>query len=70
MYAYGKKYNADRVVLIYPKSDDIGEAPIAYVSDDGVQVEVVFVDLREEEESVWEIVAMEGGLKRLMGMLV
>lgn len=49
MYAYGKKYKAESVVLIYPKSDAVLSDPEPYVSDDGVLVEVMFVDLREDE---------------------
>lgn len=57
MYAYGKKYEADRVMLIYPKSDAVFSdparpGPIRYISEDGVLVEVLFVDLREEEGSL------------------
>lgn len=52
MYAYGKKYDADSVVLIFPKFDVVGAEPIFYESGDGVSVEVVFVDLRDPEKSV------------------
>jgi 5-methylcytosine-specific restriction enzyme subunit McrC len=55
MYAYGKKYGAEKVVLIYPKIEDINET-ITYSSDDGVKVEVEFIDLLRMEESVIELI--------------
>lgn len=52
MYAYGKKYNADSVVLIYPFSDTIESTVLYYFSDDGVHVKVKFVDLRDALTSI------------------
>lgn len=52
MYAYGKKYNADRVVLLYPSSDRIKESDLYYLSDDGVHVDIQFVDLQDALGSV------------------
>lgn len=55
MYAYGKKYRADNVILLYPLSETVESEEIYYRSDDGVQVDVGFVDLREPSESVQKI---------------
>jgi 5-methylcytosine-specific restriction enzyme subunit McrC len=52
MYAYSKKYNAQKIVLIYPQSDNLPKEKVFYQSDDGVRVEVAFVDLRNPDESV------------------
>ena len=60
MYAYGKKYDAERVVLIYPKSDVAESPPIIYESGDGLSVEVVFVDLRDERASIDAVVKLKG----------
>lgn len=64
MYAYGKKYDADRVILIYPRSDAVGSTPLVYESRDGVKVEVAFVDLRNCEKSLGIIEIIDGSLKR------
>ncbi len=47
MYAYGKKYKADKVMLIYPYNEMVAnlKKPIEFASKDGVQVSVSFVDL-------------------------
>jgi len=55
MYAYGKKYGADRIVLLYPYSDKISRIDIGYISDDNVRVDVRFVDLRNPNESLSEL---------------
>ncbi|WP_334103368.1 McrC family protein [Mesotoga prima] len=52
MYAYGKKYEADRIVLVYPYSDRISMTDIEYSSRDNVRVEVSFVDLRTPDNSI------------------
>jgi 5-methylcytosine-specific restriction enzyme subunit McrC len=52
MYAYGKKYGAGRVVLLYPYSDKISRTDIGYISDDNVRVDVRFVDLRNPNQSI------------------
>lgn len=46
MYAYQKKYGAEEIVLIYPKTDKVmDDAEIRYRSKDGVSVRVEFIDL-------------------------
>ncbi|PNQ03595.1 hypothetical protein RM69_09305, partial [Mesotoga sp. SC_NapDC3] len=57
MYAYGKKYVADRIVLLYPYSDKIGRTDIGYSSRDSVKVDIRFVDLRNPDESISEILS-------------
>ena len=55
MYAYGKKYKADRVVLIYPLTKSFQDSRFSFDSGDGVQVDVRFVDLRASESSLSNI---------------
>ena len=57
MYAYGKKYGADRIVLLYPYSDRISRTDIGYASNDNVKVDVRFVDLRNPDESLSELLS-------------
>ena len=46
MYAYQKKYGANHVTLVYPKTDRVAyETGMEYRSDDGVTVRIRFVDL-------------------------
>lgn len=56
MYAYGKKYAAKRVVLLYPQAGDMGIDPRkgfklarSLGSRDGVTLDVVFLDLRHPQ---------------------
>lgn len=48
-YAYHKKYDAEIVILVYPWTTAVAETkdPIVYRSNDGVMVQVHFVDLSE-----------------------
>jgi 5-methylcytosine-specific restriction enzyme subunit McrC len=57
MYAYGKKYRANKVVLIYPRSEEMYKTDIRYVSNDQVQVAVNFIDLKEADDSVFRLMA-------------
>ncbi|MBP8661614.1 MAG: hypothetical protein KBI09_11975 [Mesotoga sp.] len=57
MYAYGKKYEADRIVLVYPYSDRISRTDIEYSSEDNVRVDVRFVDLRTPDSSISDILS-------------
>ena len=54
MYAYSKKYEAERVILIYPLPDKLREIDIksyyANERNDIVQVDVSFVDLSQPDE--------------------
>jgi 5-methylcytosine-specific restriction enzyme subunit McrC len=45
MYVYGKKYKAEKVVLIYPLSENIHGDEIFFKANDGVKVEVFLIDL-------------------------
>lgn len=50
MYAYQKKYNAKTITLLYPKcNEDISEEKLRFTSDDGVIVDVKFIDLYEKD---------------------
>lgn len=56
MYAYQKKYSAQNVVLIYPMTDQIPlKECIAYHSEDGVTVQIEFVDLFNVRKSLTQI---------------
>ena len=52
MYAYGKKYDAKKIVLLYPQPESLRGADISFHSDDGVTVEVAFIELLQPDESV------------------
>jgi 5-methylcytosine-specific restriction enzyme subunit McrC len=52
MYVYSKKYNADRIILLYPRSDGLSKTDIKFMSNDNVIVEVKFVDLLNADESI------------------
>lgn len=52
MYAYGKKYEAKRVILLYPNSEKVSKTDIGYVSNDNVKVDVYFIDLRDADKSI------------------
>lgn len=56
MYAYSKKYDAERILLVYPYSDGINKHDIRYLSDDDVKVEVHFIDLRNPDVSLSDLV--------------
>ena len=58
MYAYSKKYNADGIVLLYPQSNSVSKDEIRYVSDDNVKVEVSFIDLRNVDSSVANLISI------------
>lgn len=58
MYAYSKKYNARKTYLLYPLHDGISanEAPgLSFSSYDGVEVEIVFIDLEDVVGSIERI---------------
>jgi 5-methylcytosine-specific restriction enzyme subunit McrC len=56
MYAYGKKYDARKIILIYPQSNSLRGADISFHSDDGVNIEVSFIDLLQPDVSVAALV--------------
>ncbi|WP_157609449.1 hypothetical protein [Syntrophomonas zehnderi] len=57
MYAYSKKYDADSIILLYPLSDNVSRDGIKYVSDDNVNVYVSFIDLRNYDSSIANLIA-------------
>lgn len=57
MYAYSKKYDADVIVLVYPHSDALSTTDIRYASDDNVNVEVSFIDLRNADDSISKLLS-------------
>lgn len=59
MYAYGKKYAAKRVVLLYPQAGDMGIDPQlgfkvtrTFASGDGVTLDMVFLDLKHPHAGI------------------
>lgn len=59
MYAYAKKLNTDKVLVVYPYNEqvrDIGVKTPTYVSNDDVRVEIRFLDLENVSESLETIV--------------
>lgn len=53
MYAYQKKYDASRIILLYPRTDRIPpDSQIEYRSGDGVTVQVRFIDLFDARNSI------------------
>lgn len=59
MYAYQKKYSAEYIILLYPKTEKVleGEA-ITFKSKEGVTVHIEFVDMFSIEESVRNIMRL------------
>ena len=56
MYAYQKKYGANHVTLVYPKTDKVTyETGMEYRSDDGVTVRIRFVDLFDVQKSTQQL---------------
>ena len=52
MYAYSKKYGANKIILIYPQTKNIRDVGIFFHSYDGVKVEIAFIDLTQPDVSV------------------
>ncbi len=53
MYAYQKKYGSQNVTLVYPKTAAVpADCELRFASDDGVTVNVRFVDLFEPQNNV------------------
>jgi len=57
MYAYSIKYNADKIVLLYPLPESLRGKSISYNSDDGVRVDASFIDLFRTDESLLELIS-------------
>ena len=60
MYAYQKKYgsNAKNVTLLYPLTENTPQQKIKFISDDGVEVNVIFVDLKRIEALSEELIKL------------
>ncbi len=57
MYAYQKKYKAQNIILLYPKTaENIDEDKLIFKSDDGATVHVKFVDLYNKK-SIGDLLA-------------
>lgn len=56
MYAYQKKYNAENVTLLYPRTDKMPpDSRLVFRSQDEVVVQVQFVDLFSVQDSIGRI---------------
>jgi 5-methylcytosine-specific restriction enzyme subunit McrC len=57
MYAHGKKHKSGKVVLLYPQLNTLHETAISFQeADDGVNVEVAFIDLLQPDASVQALI--------------
>jgi len=56
MYAYSKKYSASKITLLYPQPGSLRGTDISLFSDDGVSVEVAFVNLLQPDLSIQALV--------------
>ena len=53
MYAYAKKYNTSEIILLYPQTKDfIDSNNISFISEDGVNVSLYFVDVANIEDNL------------------
>ena len=57
MYAYGRRYQADTVRLIYPKPNSISDIPRLYITvdndgADAVKIEIEFIDLLSPDRDI------------------
>lgn len=54
MYAYAKKYEAEKVIVIYPMNPEMEryEGSISFRSEDNVDVNVFLIDLINIEDSI------------------
>lgn len=61
MFAYQKKYGAEHITLVYPKTEKMpSDCNIEFKSNDGVVIRVQFVDLFDVADSLEEIVQSFG----------
>lgn len=59
MYVYQKKYGAEYITLLYPKTEKVLEdGAITFKSKDGVTVRIEFLDMFSIEESVRRIIRL------------
>ncbi len=54
MYAYQKKYDSKKVILVYPKNDTFSENKIMsyFAKEDNIHIDVCFVDLLNIENNI------------------
>lgn len=57
MYAYAKKYNANKVIVIYPLNTEMKET-VTFISDDGVEVNLFFIDLNNTDQSINKLISL------------
>lgn len=55
VYAYAKKYEAEKVYLLYPRSDLKMQNNLSYLSNDNVNVRVAFIDLLDPNLTLQKI---------------
>ena len=55
MYAYTKKYNTKKVIVIYPLNTEMRET-VTFISDDGVEVNLFFIDLNNTGQSINKLI--------------
>lgn len=59
MYAYQKKYNAEHVTILYPKTDKMnGVDMLTYEAEDQVTVRAAFVDVMNVESNLKDLLIM------------
>lgn len=51
LYAYGKKYDCDKLYLIYPKIKDLKQTPMKFMYDDIMSLEVLYFDLEHNDKN-------------------
>ena len=57
MYAYQKKYTSENVTLLYPLTENVdGEKDIRFISNDGTEIKIRFVDLFDLQNSLENII--------------
>ena len=61
MYAYQKKYGAQNVTLLYPRTENLQTENIIYRSDDLVTVHVQFIDLFEPASCIARLSQIQDG---------
>jgi 5-methylcytosine-specific restriction enzyme subunit McrC len=58
LYAYGKKYGAKKLYLIYPKDDDVNESLFDYYKDNSaksLKLEIRFFDVLNQEKKHFDL---------------
>jgi len=51
LYAYGKKYECNKLYLIYPKIDGVKQEPMNFKYDDKMQLEILYFDLENDSKN-------------------